>query len=200
MHLLAYLKPYKKNLILVLVLATINQVFSMLDPWVFRRLTDNYITKIDSLKSQPDVLFKGIGMGLWGMVVVAMVSRVAKNFQDYFANVMSQNIGLKIFADTISHAFHLPYMYLEDQSSGQLLQNIQKAKTDIQQFFLNLINIVFTSLVTIIFVLFMAFRTHWIIGTVILMLFPIMGITSYALSRQIKKAQDSIVKESASLA
>lgn len=129
-----------------------------------------------------------------------MVSRVAKNFQDYFANVMSQQIAMKIFADTIGHAFHLPYANLEDQSSGQLLQNIQKAKTDIQTFFLNMINIVFTALITICFVLFLAFKTHWIIGTVILLLFPVMGITSFLLSKQIKKAQDSIVKDSAALA
>jgi ATP-binding cassette, subfamily B, bacterial len=200
MNLIKYLLPYKKNLILVLLLATTNQIFSMLDPWVFRRLMDTYITKIGTPTVTPDMLFEGIGMGLLGLVWVAMVSRVAKNFQDYFANVMSQQIGMKIFADTISHAFHLPYIHLEDQSSGQLLQNIQKAKTDIQAFFLNIINIVFTALVTITFVLFLAFKTHRIIGTVILLLFPIMGGTSYLLSKQIKKAQDGIVKESASLA
>lgn len=200
MHLLTYLKPYKKTLATILILATINQVFSMLDPRVFRRLLDTYITQIDSFKNTPELLFQWIGRGLGWLVTVAMISRLAKNFQDYFANVMSQQIAMKIFADTIGHAFHLPYAQLEDQSSGQLLQQIQKAKTDIQTFFLNMINIVFTALITICFVLFLAFSTHWIIGAVIFSLFPIMGVTSYLLSKQIKKAQDSIVSESASLA
>lgn len=200
MNLLAYLLPYKKTLAAVLLLATINQVFSLLDPQVFRRLLDNYLTKINELKATPDVLFKGIGLGMLAMVAVAMVSRIAKNFQDYFANVMSQKIGMTIFAQTISHAFHLPYANLEDQSSGQLLQNIQKAKIDIQTYLLNLINIVFTSLVSILFVLIMGFITHWLIGTMLFLLVPLMGSASYFLSKQIKKAQDSIVTQSAALA
>jgi ATP-binding cassette subfamily B protein len=143
MPLFSYLRPYKKTLATILILATINQVFSMLDPRVFRRLLDNYITQIDTFKNTPELLFQWIGRGLAWLVTVAMISRLAKNFQDYFANVMSQQIAMKIFADTIGHAFHLPYAQLEDQSSGQLLQQIQKAKTDIQTFFLNMINIVF---------------------------------------------------------
>lgn len=58
MFILPYLKPYWKVLIAVLLLGTINQVFSLLDPQVFRRLTDNYITKIEVLKSTPDILFR----------------------------------------------------------------------------------------------------------------------------------------------
>jgi len=163
MFILPYLKPYRKILIAVLVLGTINQVFSLLDPQVFRWLTDNYITKIPELKATPQVLFNGIWMGLGMMVGVAMVSRIAKNFQDYFANVMTQKMGMNIFEKTIAHAFHLPYKHLEDQSSGQLIQKLQKARTDIQTYILNMINIVFVSIVSLVFVITYAYMTHWII-------------------------------------
>lgn len=200
MFILPYLKPYRKILIAVLILGTINQVFSLLDPQVFRRLTDNYITKIDALKATPEVLFRWVGIGLLMMVWVAMVSRIAKNFQDYFANVMTQKMGMKIFEHTISHAFHLPYKHLEDQSSGQLLQKLQKARTDIQNYILQLINVVFVSIVSLVFVITYAFMTHWLIGVILFMLIPIMGITTFLLSKTIKKAQDTIVKETAILA
>ena len=42
--LLHYLKPYKWLIVLALVLAAINQVFSMLDPYFFGRLIDKYAT------------------------------------------------------------------------------------------------------------------------------------------------------------
>ena len=129
-----------------------------------------------------------------------MVSRIAKNFQDYFANVMTQQMGMTIFKDTISHAFHLPYKYLEDQSSGQLLQKLQKARTDIQTYILLFINVVFVAVVGILFVVGYAMMTHWIIAVVLILLFPIMGGTTYLLSKKIKQAQDAIVLQSSQLA
>jgi ATP-binding cassette subfamily B protein len=200
MFIFAYLRPYRKLLVAVLILGIINQVFSLLDPQVFRWITDNYITKMDTFKDTPELLYRGIGIGLGMMVGVAMVSRIAKNFQDYFANVMTQKMGMDIFTNTISHAFRIPYMHLEDQSSGQLLQKLQKARTDIQAYILVLINTAFLSGISLIFVITYAFVTHWLIGTVLLSLFPMMGITSYFLSKSIKKAQDGIVSQTAVLA
>jgi len=60
---------------------------------------------------------RGVGFLLLLSVVVAMVSRVAKNFQDYFVNVMTQNIGMNIYQKSIRHAFDLPYKILEDEQS-----------------------------------------------------------------------------------
>lgn len=139
-------------------------------------------------------------MGMGGLVGVAMVSRIAKNFQDYFVNVMTQKIGMQIYQETIRHAFSLPYAVFEDQSSGQLLQKLLKARSDIESYIKNIINIVFISIVTITFVLIYSFTVHWLIGVIYAALIPIMTLTSTALSRRIKKAQSSIVKESALLA
>lgn len=129
-----------------------------------------------------------------------MVSRIAKNFQDYFVNVMTQKIGMQIYQETIRHAFSLPYAIFEDQSSGQLLQKLLKARTDIENYIKNLINIVFISLVVIIFVLVYSFMVHWLIGIIYAALVPVMTLTSTVLSKRIKKAQTNIVKESAVLA
>ena len=43
----SYLKKYWKLLLLSLGLATINQVFSLLDPLIFRYVIDGYATKFD---------------------------------------------------------------------------------------------------------------------------------------------------------
>lgn len=193
-----YLKPYRKLLLLVLVLATINQVFSLLDPQVNRWLLDNFVLKYSELSQ--DEFLRGIFIGLAGLIGVAMVSRIAKNFQDYFVNVMTQKIGMQIYQETIRHAFSLPYSVFEDQSSGQLLQKLLKARTDIENYIKNLINILFVSLVVIIFVLIYAFTVHWLPGVIYAALIPVMTITSTVLSKRIKKAQTNIVKESALLA
>src|SRR5258708_3705506 len=49
----SYIKRQKKILIGALVLATINQVFSLLDPQLFRLIVDRYATRA-SLLSRPE--------------------------------------------------------------------------------------------------------------------------------------------------
>lgn len=129
-----------------------------------------------------------------------MISRIAKNFQDYFVNVMTQKIGMQIYQETIRHAFSLPYSVFEDQSSGQLLQKLIKARTDIETYIKNLINIIFIAVVTMTFVLIYSFTVHRLIGLIYAALIPVMTLTATALSKRIKKAQSSIVKESSLLA
>ena len=93
----SYLAHYWKLVILALVLAAVNQVFSLLDPYIFGKLIDKYATKFDQYSSSD--FLSGIGLLLGAMVGVAFVSRVAKNFQDYYVNVITQRLGAKIYSD-----------------------------------------------------------------------------------------------------
>ena len=43
-----YLKKYWQLLALALFLASINQIFSLLDPWIFRKIIDEYVTKFET--------------------------------------------------------------------------------------------------------------------------------------------------------
>ena len=43
--LLSYLKQYWALVGLALFLAAVNQIFSLLDPWIFRLVIDNYATR-----------------------------------------------------------------------------------------------------------------------------------------------------------
>ena len=84
--LLSYLRHYRGLVALALVLATINQVFSLLDPLIFRHVIDEYATRYSEYTTGEFV--RGVGLLLGAAVGVAFVSRVAKNFQDYVVNAM----------------------------------------------------------------------------------------------------------------
>ena len=86
MHiLLGYLKQHRLLILLALFLAAINQVFSLLDPLIFRHIIDRYATRYDQYTTGQFI--RGVLLLLGAAVGVAFVSRVAKNFQDYFVNV-----------------------------------------------------------------------------------------------------------------
>ena len=192
-----YIKRYWKILILALVLATINQVFSLLDPQIFRLIMDNYLLKFDEIEKS--VFLKGVGLLLLGLVGVALVSRIAKNFQDYYVNVITQNVGTDMYADGVNHTFSLPYAVFEDRRSGEILQVLQKSRNDSQALIQSMINTVFLSGVGIIFVLIYGFMVHWTIAATFFVLIPIMGTTMFFISKKIRSAQKEIVKESAEL-
>lgn len=134
------------------------------------------------------------------MIGTAMVSRIAKNFQDYFVNVMTQKIGTSIYQDTIAHTFSLPYAVFEDQQSGQLLSKLVKAKESIQTYIASLINVVFFALVGVAFVLVYAATVDWRITAMYALLIPLMAVTTIGLSKKIKKAQMLISAQSNTVA
>lgn len=196
--LFGYLKQYWKLVLLALVLAAINQVFSLLDPLIFRHVIDEYATKFD--KYTKTEFFKGVTLLLAAAVGVAFVSRVAKNFQDYFINVITQKLGAQIYSDGLKHSLELPYSVFEDQRSGETLGILQKVRTDVEKLIAASVNTLFTSLVGIIFVVIYAFSVHWIIAPVYFSVIPLIGLVSSVLSRKIKKIQKVIVAETTALA
>ncbi len=196
--LIKYLKKFKKFVILALVLAAINQVFSLLDPAIFRHVIDDYATKYKEYTTSE--FFKGVGFLLMLAVGAALISRVAKNFQDYFINVITQRLGAQIYSDGISHSLKLPYSVFEDQRSGQTLGILQKVRADSEKLISAGVNILFTSIVGIIFVGIYAFSVHWIIAPIYLCAIPIIGWLSSTLGKKIKTIQKTIVAETTGLA
>jgi len=193
-----YVKDYKKVLFLALFLAAINQFFSLLDPQIFRLIVDNYATKAGELSRE--TFMQGVILLLLGIVGVALVSRIAKNFQDYFVNVATQRAGAQMYARSVQHSFSLPYAVFEDQRSGELLQKLQKARTDLQAVIASFVNVVFLSGVGILFVLIYASTVHWSIALMYAFAIPAIAISIFVLSRKIKAAQKAIIAETADLA
>lgn len=194
----SYLLRHKKLVFAALTLATINQIFSLLDPQVFRLIVDRYAVKAGSMPK--DVFIRGVVLLLLAYVGVALISRIAKNFQDYFVNVISQRTGAALYERSVSHSFSLPYAVFEDQRSGEILQKMHKARADAQSLINNFTNFLFISLVGLIFVTVYAFTVHWSIGLVYLLLAPSLGTLMFFLSRRIKTQQKVIVTQTAELA
>src|ERR671921_2585741 len=129
--LFGYLRQYRGLVGVALVLAAINQTFSLLDPLILRYVIDRYATRFEEYTTGE--FFRGVTLLLGAAVGVAFVSRVAKNFQDYFINVITQQLGARIYADGIQHSLELPYAVFEDQRSGETLGKLQKVRTDVER-------------------------------------------------------------------
>jgi ATP-binding cassette, subfamily B, bacterial len=219
--LLRYLKPHKWLVILVLTLAAINIGFSLFDPIIFGKLInlanlhqtnpapDRYYTWHDYLflkinyinkNGQPDHLY-GIVWLLLASITVAMISRIAKNFQDYFLNVVIQKFGAKVFTDGLQHAMKLPYKEFEDQRSGETLSVLTKVRADVEKFMINFINILFGVIVGVLFVfIYAAIFINWRIPVAYVVGIFVLTFITNKLSKKIKIIQKNIVGQTTALA
>ncbi|WP_295222305.1 ABC transporter ATP-binding protein [uncultured Chryseobacterium sp.] len=210
--LLHYLKPYRLLIFISLLLASVNQVFSLFSPAITGNILDRLVTHpnfFDKEKTLPRTMddylygtdiYHGVFYFLGLLIGTAMISRIAKAFQDYVVNVIIQKFGAKIFTDGLRHSMRLPYHEFEDQRSGETLSILTKVREDTVKFINNFINIFFGILVSIIFVSVYAIRLHWSIMPVYVVGIIFIAVVTNLLSRRIKTIQKSIVKETTDLA
>lgn len=196
--LVSYLKRYKGLVFLSMILASINQSFSLLDPYIFGKLLDNYATRPEDYSQQE--FLSGVA-GLIGLAIgAAMVSRIAKAFQDYTVNLTIQKVGADIYTDGLKHTLQIPFSEFEDKRSGETLNVLQKVRIDNERFIMNFVNILFTSLVGLVFVIVYALSVHPGLIIVYLGSALLLSYITNQLSKRIKKVQTTIVKETNQLA
>src|SRR4051812_11561959 len=200
--LLTYLKPYKWLVTLTLALAAINMGFSLVDPIILGKLIN--LANSHTSSAEPfsrDRFFNSFSWkspGVWFLLVcsisVAMISRIAKNFQDYFLNVVIQKFGASVFTDGLQHAMKLPYQQFEDQRSGETLSILTKVRSDVEKFMINFINILFGVIIGVVFVfVYAAVFIHWSIPVAYIIGITVLTLVTNFLSKKIKIIQKNIV-------
>jgi len=198
--LLSYLSRHRWVVVLALVLAAFNIGFSLLDPYITRSIFDKYVVPVDHKVYDFNTRFYGslalVGLGIGA----AMVSRIAKNFQDYFTNIIVQKTGAKMYADGLKHSLELPFQVFEDQRSGETLGILQKVRLDCEKFITSFISVLFVSLVGMVMVMVLSIRINYQVTLVYLGAMPVIMMVSMLMSKKIKTIQKRIVGQTTALA
>jgi ATP-binding cassette subfamily B protein len=215
--LLNYLKPYRGLVFITLLLAATNIGFSLIDPILFGKLVNmanefqqkkSTMPTDDFFWSYKEIMRNGkpyLQLGIYWIIIfsisVAMISRIAKNFQDYFQNLIIQKFGAKVFTDGLQHAMKLPYQEFEDQRSGETLSILNKVRADVEKFINYFINILFGIIVGIVFVfVYAAIKISWYIPLAYLGGMALLSLITNLLSKKIKHIQKNIVGQTTALA
>ncbi|HEY3875398.1 MAG TPA: ABC transporter ATP-binding protein, partial [Candidatus Kapabacteria bacterium] len=193
-----YLKRYRKLVFLSLILAAVNILFSLVDPLIFRQILDDYVTKLGKISSNQ--FFGGVTPLVLLMMGAALVSRTAKNFQDYYTNVLTQRLGVQIYSEGVEHSLKLPYQVFEDQRSGETLGKLQKVRLDTEKVIQAFVGFVFTTIVGVFFVMGYSIYVHWAIAPAYLFGMATIGVMSWILGKKIKTIQKTIVAQTTALA
>ncbi len=212
-----YLKPHKWLVLVTLLMAGINTGFSLADPILFGKLVNlaaDHFSGVEGLSNNQffwtfhKITRKGVPyweLGVFVIIIfsisVAMISRIAKAFQDYFLNVIIQKFGAGVFTDGLKKAMKLPYQDFEDQISGETLSILTKVRSDTERFMISFINILFGVFVGIVFVfVYAALFIHWLVPVAYLVGIFMLSFITGKLSKKIKVIQKNIVNQTTALA
>jgi ATP-binding cassette subfamily B protein len=193
-----YLGKYWKLCALVISLAIINQSFSLVEPIIFQHIIDQYALRFHELSRAE--FFRGTIALLLVFVGTALISRIAKNFQDYYLNTVSQRSGADMYREGVRHSLELPYAVFEDERSGETLGKLQKARQDTEKLIQDTINVIFASTIILLFVLVYAATIYWIIPAIFIGMVLVVGGITLIFSKRIKRIQTIIVAETTALA
>jgi ATP-binding cassette subfamily B protein len=188
-----YLKPQQWLIALSFLLAGTSQLLSLIDPVIFGKIIDDYATRAGN--QSEDELVKGVLFWLGVAIAIALIARIAKSFQEFFTRKAVQLFGMQIFNDGLKQTLRLNYQEFEEQRSGETLSVLQKVRMDTQQFIGSFINILFSSLVGVGFLIWYSITKNWMLVPVFVIGILILGSLTGLLSQKIKTTQRSINRE-----
>ena len=188
-----YLKPHRWFIILSLSLAGVAQLLTLVDPIIFGKIIDDYTTNTGT-KTEAE-LVKGVSFWLAIAVGIALLARLAKTFQEYVMRLVVQKFGMQIFNDGLKQTLRLSFEEFEGQRSGETLSVLQKVRTDTERFINAFINILFSSVIGIGFLIWYAITKHWMLIPVFVIGVLVLGGLTGLLSKKIKTIQRSINRE-----
>jgi ATP-binding cassette, subfamily B, bacterial len=196
----SYIQKHKTLLFFALVMATINICFSLCDSVITGKLMQDCGVGLSKYKGREFEFIKSVGFWLSLSLGAAMISRLAKNFQDYFTNIVIQRTGAEMYTDGIKKSLDLPYEDFEDQRSGETLSKLQKVRTDSEKLITLSISLIFQTIVGFVFVIIYISRIDYRISFIFVLTAPIIAFISSYLGKKIKIISRRIVKQTNALA
>ncbi len=196
----SYLKKHKLILFFALLMAAINICFSLSDSIITGKLLQDCGVGISKYKGNELNFIKSVAFWLGLSLGASMISRISKNFQDYFTSIVIQRTGAEMYTDGIKKSLDLPYEDFEDQRSGETLSKLTKVRIDSEKLIMLSISLIFQTVIGLIFITIYVSRIDYRIAFIFLITAPIIAFVSSYLGKKIKVVARKIVTQTNSLA
>ncbi len=188
-----YLKPHRTLIFLSLLLAAAAQLLNLLDPVIFGMIIDRYATNRYNLNEQE--LIAGVFSWLLLALGIALLAKLLKAVQEYTTRKAVARFGMNIFNDGLKQTLRLSFQEFEESRSGTTLAMLQKVKTDAERFINSFINVLFSSLVGVGFLIWYSISKNWLLIPVFFIGIVLLGSLTGLISKRIKGIQRSINRQ-----
>jgi len=200
---LKYLSKQRALIILIFLLAIVDQVAINLIPYFFGTvIIDPYASRIEYFKSvgRFKELKDGILYGILLMIAMSIIALIANTFRNYYLNKGIQKFSTQLFTDVQEKILSLKYEEYEQEISGEILSTLQRARNDCEKFINKFMNVLLSTFIAMGVLTVVTFSiSAWLPVIFIVCAFLLTYIT-HILSGRMRVLQKTIVSDSNLLA
>ena len=178
-------KSHKKELIIIIAIATFGSVLTAFVPYIYGRLFDLAIipnTTITLLLSL---------IGLWA--VLGLISNFTSARTSALGDVLGVKLSLESEVEAYGHFLTLPISFHKTKKTGEILQKVSRGSWHMQHFIQMMSNIL-PSIIFLIFALVAMLIIQWQLGLIVFFTFVLYSIVTLKFTKPVLKSQENMVK------
>ena len=169
-----YMIPYKFQLLFMTIFAIAGTIFNIVGPKILGNATTEIFNGITSkISGGSGINFEKIAHILITLLVLYVVSGIFSSFQGFLMTHVAQKISYKMRNDIAKKINKLPMKYFDKKTNGEILSIVTNDVDTLQQNMNQSIDLLITSVCTIIGIIVMMFSISVSMTLISLIIFPI---------------------------
>ena len=196
-RLLAYMRPYRFQLIFICIFAVLSTIFSIVGPKILGNATTLLAEGlVGKYTSQGSIDFAGIFRILRNLTIIYLLSALFNYLSGWMMAGVTQKITYSLREEISKKINRLPLNYFDRQTHGEVLSRVTNDVDTVSQSLNQAVQQVMTSLITIIGILYMMLRISWQMTLMAIIVIPISGILAAVI---VKKSQKYFLAQQSTL-
>ncbi len=189
-RLLGFVKPYKKYVVIAILLNIVVAALGPLRPYLTKIAIDDYIVKSN---------FDGLLLIAVFLFVSLIFQAVIQYFLTYYTQLMGQKIIYDLRIKLFSHVEKLALRFFDKTPIGRVVTRATNDIESLNELFSSGIVMVFSDIFIIIWILIFMFFMSWDLSLVSLSVLPILIYGTFLFRRKVREAYRDVRKHLARL-
>lgn len=186
--LVSYMKPYYFQIILILIFAACSTVCTIVAPKILGNATTKLAEGIVAKYTHTGGIdFEAIGKVLLTLLGIYIIAGVFTYLQGWTMTGVTQKITYRLRKEISEKINRLPFRYFDTRTHGEVLSRVTNDVDTVSQSLNQVVQQIFTSIVTIIGILYMMLSISWKMTFMALIIVPLSGMVAAVIVKNSQK-------------
>lgn len=178
-RLLGFVKPYKKYVVLAIIMNVVVAALGPLRPYLIKIAIDDYIVNSN---------YKGLITISVILFAALMFQAIVQYFLTYYTQLMGQNIIYDLRVKLFSHVQKLSLKYFDKTPIGRIVTRVTNDVESLEELFSSGIVMIFSDIFIIIWILIFMFSMEWELTLVSLSVLPILIYATFLFRKKVRES------------
>lgn len=195
--LLKYLKPFRIAIVFVIIFAVGSTIFTIIGPKILGNATTKLVQGLIAKYSGTGFIdIDGIKHTLLLLLCIYVLSGILSYIQAWIMSGVTQKVTYRLREEISLKINRLPLNYYDKQTHGEVLSRITNDVDTMSQSLTQSIQMIFTSLITIIGILYMMITISWQMTLMALVIVPLSAVAAMSV---VKNGQKYFIQQQKTL-